>query len=228
MLDTVFSVSTPEGIELHLRAAGPVPRALAWLLDLLWRMALLVALAIALGRLQGLGVGLWLLCFFALEWLVPAWFEARLGGATPGKKALGLKVVRDDGAPVTLAAALTRNLLRFADFLPFLYLGGLIAMLSNREFKRLGDFVAGTLVVYADAAVETRRIPAAEPAVPPRPLSLDEARTVLDFVERMPTLGAARAEELASIATPWLRPDHGAPTAQLTSMANHLVGHAAD
>jgi len=227
MLDTVFSVATPEGIELHLRVAGPVPRALAWLLDLLWRLAVLVALAIALSSLQQVGVGIWLLTWFVLEWLVPAWFEARVGGATPGKKALGLKVVRDDGAPVTLAAALTRNLLRFADFLPFLYLGGLLAMLSNREFKRLGDWVAGTVVVHVDSVLESRSIPPAEPLLPPRALSLDEARAVLDFVERVPTLGPARAEELAAIAAPWLNAD-GKPLQQLTSMANHLIGHAAN
>lgn len=228
MLDTVFSVATPEGIELHLRVAGPVPRALAWLLDLLWRFAVLVALAIALGQLNALGVGLWLLCWFALEWLVPAWCEVKLGGATPGKKALGLKVVRDDGAPVGWGAALTRNLLRFADFLPAFYLGGLLAMLGNREFKRLGDFVAGTLVVYAERPVEERRIPPAEPQSPPRGLSLDEARCVLDFAERAPQLGAARAAELAALAAPWLREGQGAPVAQLTAIANHLVGHAAD
>ena len=105
MLDTVHSVATPEGIALHLRVAGPVPRALAWLLDFLWRLAVLIALAIVLGQLGRLGVGLWLLCWFALEWLVPAWCEARLDGATPGKKALGLKVVRDDGAPLGWGAA---------------------------------------------------------------------------------------------------------------------------
>lgn len=228
MLDTVFSVATPEGIELHLRAAGPVPRALAWLLDFLWRFAVLVVLAIALASFRGLGAGLWILTFFALEWLVPALFEARYDGATPGKKALGLKVVRDDGAPLTLSAALTRNFLRFADFLPFLYLGGLIAMLSNREFKRLGDFVAGTVVVYADSVLEARSIPSREPLPPPRPLSLDEARTVLDFAERVPRLGAARAAELAGIAAPWLHAGGGTPVEQLTAVANHLAGHAPD
>jgi uncharacterized RDD family membrane protein YckC len=228
MLDTVVNVATPEGIELQLRVAGPVPRALAWLIDLLWRLALLVALAIALSSLRGLGIGLWLLAWFALEWLVPAWFEARFGGATPGKKALGLKVVRDDGAPVTLGQALTRNLLRFADFMPFLYLGGLLAMLCNREFKRLGDFVAGTLVVYAEQTVVARNIAEVEPLRPLRALTLDDARTVLDFAERAPLLGSARADELAVLATPLLREGHGAATAQLIGMANHLVGHAAD
>ncbi len=226
MLDTVHSVATPEGIALHLRVAGPVPRALAWLLDFLWRLAVLVALAIVLGQLGRLGVGLWLLCWFLLEWLVPAWCEVKLGGATPGKKALGLTVVRDDGAPVGWGAALTRNLLRFADFLPACYLGGLAAMLGNREFKRLGDFVAGTLVVYADRRVEERHIPAAEPLPPPPGLSLDEARCVLDFAERAPQLGPARAAELAALAAPWLRAGQGEPAAQLTAMANHLVGHA--
>jgi uncharacterized RDD family membrane protein YckC len=228
MLDTAYHVATPEGIELRLRVAGPAPRALAWLIDFAWRMGALIALAIVVTPLGDIGFGVFLLAWFALEWLVPAWLEARPGGATPGKRALGLMVVRDDGAPVTLAPALARNLLRFADFLPFAYLGGLLAMLSNGQFKRLGDFVAGTLVVHADPAQVARQIPRAEPAIPPLPLSADEARTVLDFAERVPYLGAERAAELAAIAAPLLRADLGTPVQQLTAMANHLVGRAPD
>src|SRR3569623_599971 len=134
MRDTVFSVATPEGIELHLRVAGPVPRALAWRLDLLWRLALLVALAIGLGSLKEVGVGLWLLTWFALEWLVPAWFAARLGGATPGKRALGLKVVRDAGAPAPLAAALPRNVDSVVNFLNYFYLVGVLSMVAKVVF----------------------------------------------------------------------------------------------
>lgn len=228
MLDTALTVATPEGIELHLRVAGPVPRALAWLIDLAWRFGVLVVLAMVLMPLGDIGPGLWMLAWFALEWLVPAWFEARRGGATPGKKALGLVVVQDDGSPCALGPALTRNLLRFADFLPLLYLGGLLAMISNRQFKRLGDWVAGTLVVHAETTHVARKIPPAEATLPPRPLALAEARAVLDFAERVPYLGAARAAELAQLAGPLLRPGGGPPVAQLTAIANHLIGRKGD
>lgn len=224
MLDTVLTVATPEGIELHLRVAGPVPRALAWLIDMGWRIAALLLLALALMPIGSIGPGLWLLCWFALEWLVPAWFEAMRGGATPGKKSLGLRVVRDDGSPCGWGPALTRNLLRFADFLPLLYFGGLLSMLLNRDFKRLGDWVAGTLVVHAQSTQVARRIALAEPMLPPQSLSLEDARAVLDFAERVPFLGPARALELAQMAEPALRPAGDAPVAQLIAIANHLIG----
>lgn len=230
MLDTARTIATPEGIELHLRVAGPVPRALAWLIDFGWRAAALLALALVLVPLGDVGQGLWFLAWFGLEWLVPAWFEAGRHGATPGKRALGLRVVRDDGSPCGWAPALSRNLLRFADFLPVLYAGGLVTMMSNRDFKRLGDFVAGTLVVHAESGRVARRIPPADPRLPPRPLSLEDARAVLDFAERVPFLGPARADELAQLAGPLLGEQAGPAAAQLTAIANHLVGrqHAPD
>lgn len=223
-IDQRIGVATPEGIELVLEPAGPVPRAIAWLVDFLWRFALLAVLAFPLMAIGDLGTGLWLLAWFLLEWLAPAVFEAFNDGATPGKRAMGLRAVRDDGAPLTFRPALTRNLLRFADFLPMLYLGGLLSMLVQREHKRLGDLVAGTLVVHADTRRPARRIPAAAPMPPPRPLTLAEARTVLDYAERAPLLGAARAEELAMLAVPLLRPDGGAAPEQLIRIANHLAG----
>ncbi len=232
MLDTAIRVATPEGVELHLRAAGPVPRALAWLLDLAWRGVCLILLAMLLTPLpDGMRTGILLLAWFALEWLVPAWFEASIG-YTPGKKALGLVVVRDDAAPCGWGPALTRNLLRFADFLPLLYMGGLLSMLCNREFKRLGDWAAGTVVMYAQASQGARQIPVLPGVRPLHALSLDEQRTLLDFAERAATLGEARAHEIASIASSLLRPDGGRPAEQLTKIANFLAGtrvaHAPD
>jgi uncharacterized RDD family membrane protein YckC len=223
-IDQRIGVATPEGIELVLEPAGPVPRALAWLVDFLWRFGVLVVLAFPLMVIGEFGQGLWFLAWFLLEWLAPAAFEAFNDGATPGKRALGLRVVRDDGAPLTWRPALTRNLLRFADFLPMLYLGGLLSMLIQREHKRLGDLVAGTLVVHVDTRPPGRRIPAADPLPPPRPLTLAEARTVLDYAERAPLLGAARAAELADLAAPLLRPDSGPAPEQLIRIANHLAG----
>lgn len=233
MLDTDLSVATPEGVELHLRVAGPVPRALAWVLDFGWRcVILLIVAAIATALPKGMGTGVVLIVWFLLEWLAPALFEAAPGGATPGKRALGLVVVRDDGSPCAWGPALTRNLLRFADFLPFLYLGGLLAMLCNRDFKRLGDLVAGTVVVHTQRAAPIRQIPFAPSLAPLHPLTADEARNLLDFAERAPLLGAARAQEIAALAGSLLRTGAGTPVQQLTGIANHLTGaratHAPD
>ena len=94
-------------------------------------------------------------------------------------------MLNDDGTPVRWPGALTRNLLRAVDFLPFLYGVGLVAMLCNRDFKRLGDLAAGTVVVYqAEKAAAHAHIPQAPPIAPPVPLTLEEQRAVLDLAER--------------------------------------------
>ncbi len=222
MLDTSLPAATPEGVELALRPAGPVPRALAWGVDVLWRAAVLMLLSIVLSFFGKLGLGIFLIAWFALEWLVPAWFEAYWDGATPGKKALGLRVIADDGAPIGWGAALSRNLLRFADFLPVFYLGGLASMLCNRQFKRLGDFVAGTLVVHDDRPPPRRPLAAAPPLALQRALSSDEVRVVRDLAERAEELGRQRTLELLEVAAPVLG---GRRTPQeLLGIAHHLAG----
>jgi hypothetical protein len=72
-------------------------------------------------------------------------------------------VVMDSGLPLTPGASVIRNLLRAADFLPFLYAAGAACMLLRADFKRLGDIAAGTLVVYAESVRLHGEVPAAEP-----------------------------------------------------------------
>lgn len=223
-LDTLRSITTPEGVELNLRLAGPVPRACAWAIDLVVRAAVLAVLFVALSPLGGFGQGVFLIAIFLLEWIYPALCEVQFGGATPGKKAMGLRVVNDDGTPVQMAAAMIRNLLRAADFLPVLYGAGLVSMLVNREFKRLGDLVAQTVVVYREEARPAIVIPAATPSPPALPLSVHEARAILDCAERVPELTPERAEELARIAEPLIGATGTDPRERLLSVANHLVG----
>lgn len=225
MLDTTARIGTPEGIELTLRIAGPVPRALAWVLDLLIRGGFLIAIGLAAGTLGQFGTAVMLLSAFMLEWLYPAWFEVNRGGATPGKRALGLMVLNDDGTPVRWSAALTRNLLRALDFLPFMYFLGFCAMVANRDFKRLGDLAANTLVVYREEKLPTLKIPEASPLAPPFPLSAPEQRAVLDFAERSARLTPERSAELAEIAASLTAGRTGAAASgRLVAFANHLVG----
>ena len=148
MLDTLRSVPTPEGFELSLRLAGPVPRALAFILDFLLRGVLFGVLAMVLSPLKGVGEGMMLILAFLIEWFYPVVFEVWRDGATPGKRVFSLAVLNDNGTPVTFGASLTRNLLRAVDFLPMLYAFGLVSMLFNRDFKRLGDLAAGTIVIW--------------------------------------------------------------------------------
>ena len=224
MLDTARRVATPEGIELTLRLAGPVPRALAWAVDLAIRLIVLWVLALALGALGLFGVGVMFIAAFFLEWLFPAWCEARWDGATPGKRVLGLMVLNDDGSPLRWSAALTRNLLRVVDFLPVLYATGLAATLVNRDFKRLGDLAAGTVVVYRETAHRPAVIASAAPLAPPVPLSLTEQRTLLALAERAPVLAPARVEELAELARPLIGEGRGDRAERVLRVANHLMG----
>jgi len=224
MLDTARRVATPEGIELTLRLAGPVPRALAWAVDLAIRVIALWVLSFLLGAFGLLGLGVMFLAAFFFEWLFPAWCEARWNGATPGKRLLGLMVLNDDGSPVRWSAALTRNLLHAVDFVPFLYAAGLAAMLVNRDFKRLGDLAAGTVVVYREGERRPAQIPSAAPLVPPAALSLNEQRTLIDLAERAAVLSPARVDELAELARPLIGETRGDPAERVLRLANHLMG----
>lgn len=224
-LDTLRAVATPEGVELNLRLAGPVSRAYAWLIDLFIRLSLMLILAFVLLPLGRLGMGIWLLLWFFLEWLFPVVCELWFDGATPGKKLMGLRVVNDDGTPVSRWAAMTRNLLRAVDFLPFFYGIGFVAMLLSRDFRRLGDVVAGTVVIYGEQPRATVAIPEAPPLAPETPLTVEETRTVLDYAERVALLTAERAEELAELAPCLTGAAHGALARQrLLRLANHVIG----
>src|SRR5687768_9095931 len=226
MLDTTRRVATPEGIELTLRLAGPVPRAGAWAIDLLIRVLIVLAVSAIASLLGRAGWGLVLLTAFFVEWLLPAWLEVKWGGQTPGKRLLGIAVLNDDGTPVRWPGALTRNLLRAVDFLPFLYGIGLATMLLNRDFKRLGDLAAGTVVVYrGEKSTGARQIPKVTPVPPPVPLTLEDQRAVLELAERAQTLTAERFEELASLPSPLVGQLQGQQAAvRLLGMANYLAG----
>src|ERR1700741_2739086 len=97
MLDTTRRVATPEGIELTLRLAGPVPRALAWMIDFLLRAALVLVVSMLAAYFGRAGWGLVLIAAFFVEWLLPALFEARWGGQTPGKRLLGNRALKRRG-----------------------------------------------------------------------------------------------------------------------------------
>jgi uncharacterized RDD family membrane protein YckC len=226
LLDTTRRVATPEGIELTLRLAGPVPRALAWSVDLALRIAIVLVVMTIASPLGRAGWGVVLLAAFFVEWLLPAWFEAQMRGQTPGKRLFGIAVLNDDGTPLRWPAALTRNLLRAVDFLPLMYAFGLVTMLLNRDFKRLGDLAAGTVVVYQSTAVDSSRaIPQAPPVAPPVALDLDEQRAVLELAERSSGLTRERVEELASLPTPLVgRLDGAHAAARLLGIANYLAG----
>lgn len=223
LLDTLREVQTPEGIALQLTLAGPVPRALAWAIDALIRAGVYLVLMFALAPLERFGLGLMLILLFAIEWFYPVLFEVLRDGATPGKKAMGLRVLHEDGTPVNWTASVVRNLLRAVDFLPVLYGFGLAAMLLSRDFQRLGDQVAGTVVVHTERERGRAGLPEARPVAPSFPLSQDEQQALLSFAERSTSLTDARAEELAELTGPLVK-GSPRPLERVMGMANWIAG----
>jgi uncharacterized membrane protein SpoIIM required for sporulation/uncharacterized RDD family membrane protein YckC len=195
-----LGVETPEHVELHLELAGVGSRTAAALLDTVLLtlgggLIALVAGAIAMGGSGG-AVARWvvaalvLLYYFALLGYFIL-FEALNGGRTPGKQALGLRVVMATGHPITPAAAVVRNLVRLLDcYFPLLpFLPGLLFVFLQRRNQRPGDLAAGTVVVRdrpADWSLGAAdEAPAEEPAeTGPPDLPDDEFRLLDQFMAR--------------------------------------------
>jgi uncharacterized RDD family membrane protein YckC len=198
-------VVTPENIEIEYEVAGIGSRFLANLLDTLLQMAIYTGLWIVVGVLallvglsasafsRALGqffaqisVALALIAGFLILWGYFIWFETAWNGQTPGKRQLGLRVIRDGGYPINVYGAIVRNLIRIMDGMPLVALiliilgvfdhqplagamGGLcilipvLCLLLSDRYQRLGDFVAGTLVVKQRAP----RVPTLEALAPP-------------------------------------------------------------
>ena len=161
-----LNIETPEQVELHFPIAGIGSRFLALFADTAIQSVVLFvtffffAVVFASAKRQSVSGALsdnaakWFVAaivffFFLLYWGYFSLFEAFWNGQTPGKRLLKIRVIKDSGRQITLFEALARNLLRVIDMLPpNFYLVGVISMLCNKEQKRLGDFVAGTIVVH--------------------------------------------------------------------------------
>lgn len=229
-LDTVVAAETPEGIVLELRPAGLSPRLYAFLLDWAIRLGIMFGAAVVIGLLgrAGLATAFMLILFFSLEWFYPVFFELSRTGATPGKRVFGLRVVMDNGLPVTPAASVTRNLLRFADFLPFGYGFAIVCVLLRHDCKRLGDLAAGTLVVHEGLPAAKVSLAAVAPLAPARPLSQRDQAAVMALASRAPTLTVERLDELAAMAAS-VSGDAGRSgpdvTRRVLGVAQWLLGH---
>lgn len=212
MLDTQIKIETPEGIELGVRIAGPITRGFAFFIDSLIKFTVYFVLYfIILFAYAGLGesafmvlIGLMLIFVFFFEWFFSVFFEIYKDGATPGKKMMGIKVVCDSGVPITWSASLTRNIVKVVDMLPFFYFlpscgAGLLFILFGKNFKRIGDIAAGTIVIHSKETNNHNRIVEDEPLVPDQPLGLDEKKAIVMFSERHKVMSESRAVELADL-----------------------------
>ena len=216
-LDTLQSIELAEGVEIHLRMAGPYVRVLAYLLDFLIRVGLAIVsylLVLLVSLVMGLNVGggIAMLIMFVMSFFYYVIFEAGKRGASPGKRIMGLRVVDTSGAPITFGQSFIRNILRFADMMPAVSLGvmvlpsyglGLLCTLLNKRFQRLGDLLANTVVIY-ERLPQTHLSalpPALENRPPGVPLKREEQAALLAFRERGGMWSEARRIELADHAS---------------------------
>jgi uncharacterized membrane protein SpoIIM required for sporulation/uncharacterized RDD family membrane protein YckC len=203
-----LEIETPEHVVLDLEIAGIGSRALAALIDTLILVGGSIALVFLLTFLAGYGItfGNWGAALIALGWFI-AWtgyfvlFEGFRRGQTPGKRFVGVRVVMDTGYPVTFGAAVARNLIRVADFLPPPYLIGALLAAFHPRGKRLGDLVAGTIVARdRPAAAPPSRLPQA-PGSPPvsiPELSESEFSLLARFAVRQRDLAPQARSRLAA------------------------------
>lgn len=163
-VDHELVILSPEKTILTYRLAGLGSRMLAHVLDLIIVISAISALSIFVAYVLSLvdplaGASGIMMMWIAGPFLYFILLEGLWNGQTLGKKAVGLRVRMADGTPIKFSAALGRNLLRPADMVPGTYFVGIVAMLTNPRSQRIGDLVAGTVVVY-----EKRAIPAFAPA----------------------------------------------------------------
>lgn len=224
ILDTLRPVETPEGLALDLRCAGVVPRALAWALDVAIRGMVAMTLLTGIGLLGPSGAGIGLIVIFAIYWGYMVVFEVLWDGQTPGKRALGLRVANDNGTPVTWLPSIVRNLMRTVDMMPVLYGFGVATSFIDPYGRRLGDLVAGTVVVYVDPPPEPHAAPPVEATAPRLPLRPEEQRAIVSFAERSWRMTPERQDELASLLVPVTGARPGNAVQAVLAIASHLLG----
>jgi uncharacterized RDD family membrane protein YckC len=246
--DTSIRALTPEGIEYVLFPAGPPVRTCAYGIDQMvqWVINIVLGIVTRFFSEEG-GVWLYLILIFCVDWFYHFGCEILFRGQSLGKRVMGIRVVRNDGAPVDPGSSFLRNLLRFADTFLFLCPIAFVSMAASRGFRRLGDWAAGTLVVYTSKSLalplyagfyrEPEGAVSGQGRIVHRPLSGEEKQAILMFARRYPLLGEARAGEIARPYAASLREDGGtaaeaagdlSDAAWLLRIARKLSGQPAD
>lgn len=232
-LDTFYPIETPEGINLLFRPASPLIRSIALLIDILVQIGIaalfIIAMLVIITKsgysLSGYPIGFALILLFIIYWWYFVLLEVLNKGQSIGKRFCKIKVIHDDGTPIGWSSSLLRNLLRAVDVLPsFSYGIGLITGLSTKQFKRLGDIAAGTLVVYDEDATTYHKLPVATAINCPFQLSPEEQQIIISFAERSETLSAERRLELASLLSSHFELTAEQTEQRLYQIAHYLIG----
>jgi len=193
-LDETLNIDTPENVAFGYNIAGIGSRFLAALTDTFF--IFIIELLVLLPVLFFLGsqtvaenLTTWVMALLSLLAFVFFWgyyifFELIWNGQSPGKRIIGLRVVRRDGTPVTFSEVLIRNLLRIIDLLPTGYGIGLIVMFIDSQSRRLGDMAAGTLVVHDRGPLSLEALAPVESPVTVSNLSNESMPLALERLRR--------------------------------------------
>lgn len=219
-----IAIETPENVTLELTLAGVGSRMAAALLDMLIQFALIFASGIVMAvtfegeEAEALQIAIVAVVLFVTLFCYDVAFETLGGGRTPGKRATGLRVVRERGEPVGFVASAIRTLLRLVDGMPTLYSVGVVAIVLSSKNQRLGDMAAGTIVVRERIDAAAPAWSAADAAAPVDDawdvggVTREEAVTVRAFLARRDQLDAEARARLARELAARLRPKvAGAP-----------------
>jgi uncharacterized RDD family membrane protein YckC len=215
--DERLTIDTPEQIALELPLAGIGSRFLAVAVDTVLQAALYLTVILTVvfgtrnaGRLpavlQMMGPAMGVLFLFCVYWGYFAFFEIIWSGRTPGKRVARIRVIKESGRPINAYESIGRNVLRAIDFLPAMYGVGVLVMMLNRQSRRIGDFVAGTVVVYDtvtdEIAPDWRAAPgSAVPNAPMTRVTAEELGLIETYLQRRvdldPLVRDAMAEQIA-------------------------------
>lgn len=215
-------VETPEGVRFSFLLAGPVVRALAFAVDF-FAIALVASAVSILTRFlavvsEDVAGAVLVLVHFALSIGYGIVCEASLGGRTLGKRLFGLRVLDAAGLRLSLRQVVLRNLLRFVDALPAFYLLGAVSALVTRRAQRVGDLVAGTVVVRTREALP----PDLDQVAPGRHNSLRSAPHLVARLRKRVAPAAARLALTALLRRETLAPERR--VALFAELASHFKG----
>ncbi|MBS4217577.1 RDD family protein [Bacillus sp. FJAT-49711] len=182
-----ISIKTPEYVSLQFQVAGLGSRTAAYIIDQLILMAFNIAivvifLIITYGQpdilifldLHSYLIAIIIIGIFFINWGYFFAFEYFSGGRTPGKRAMGIRVIQENGHSITLLSSFIRNLLRIIDSLPTGYFLGIIMIFFHSKHKRIGDLVAGSIVVHERKTNRKNKLSAIEKEIQTRGLSKND------------------------------------------------------
>ena len=215
------SIATPEGVEIELTLAGIGSRFISAGMDFAIQFVLITALALVTRPAGDAGTAIFSTAAFAIVFFYDVLFEVLGGGRTPGKRAVGVRVVRVGGRPITLARSALRNILRLIDFIGF-YAVGMISIFITSKNQRIGDLAAGSYVVRYRHG-DHRRTMQPHQVYDPGPaatwdvtaVSQDDIAAVRAFLERRSDLRPEHRGEIARELASRLRPRVGGAPPQL-------------